>query len=207
MTNRNKAQDERIRKLQELLSGQGTTQSTVKTRRCELGLSQRGLARRSGVSQPTISRIESGEELLTTYASQKLSIALKMDRQELGLAENLSLMRRLATEGQLKPEAAVRVALQLLETQPASEAGRRMSDAALAALTDIAEAAAKAPGGGSVALKTHDKRGRRIDDSLPVKKRNGSANVTPGRDHHGRRIKKPNQPMKGKADFGAGGAE
>jgi hypothetical protein len=49
-------------------------------------------------------------------------------------------MRRLATKGKLEPEAAVRVALQLLETQPASESGRRVSDAALAALTDIAEA-------------------------------------------------------------------
>ncbi len=68
-------------------------------------------------------------------------MALQIGRDDLVLEESLSLMKRLAVKGRLPSEAAVDVALHLLETQPASEAGRRVNDAALAALVEIAEAA------------------------------------------------------------------
>ncbi len=134
--------DGRLERLRALLSGAEIPQSAIKARREELELSQRGLARVSGVSQPMISRIESGEQFLTNAAAQKLGAVLKMGRHELGLAEHLSLMRRLAVKSELDdPKAAVDIALHLLQTQPESEAGRRVSDAAVEALVDIAEAA------------------------------------------------------------------
>lgn len=128
--------------LRSRLAGEVPT-SAVKARREELGMSQHDLARASGVSQPVISRIEAGGRLPTNAQAGKLGVALKMGRDDLGLEESLSLMRRLAVKGKLPSEAAVDVALHLLETQPTSEAGRRLNDAALAALVEIAETAAR----------------------------------------------------------------
>jgi transcriptional regulator with XRE-family HTH domain len=68
--------------------------SAVKARREELGLSQHGLARASDVSQPVISRVEAGEQMLTREAQRKVAVALKMDEHDPGLKESLAFMRR-----------------------------------------------------------------------------------------------------------------
>ncbi len=155
--------DGRLEKLRALLSEGKVPESALKVRREVLKMSQRSLAQLSGVSQSVISRVESGDKLLTDAAAQKLAAALKMDRQELGLAETLSWMRSLAVKGELEPKATADIALHLLQTQPESEAGRRVNDVAITALADIAEAAAETYGGSVAVTKTRDRQGRRGD--------------------------------------------
>lgn len=188
MLDQYKERDGRLKRLRASPSGEKIPESAIKARREELGMSQHELARASGLSQPVISRIEAGTQLLMAAASQKLGAALKRKPHDLGLAENLSLMRRLAVKGRLDSKAAVSIALHLLQTQPESEAGRRVNDAAIAAMADIAEAAAENYVGGKVALKIRDERGRQIDDPLSLKKRRDEP-LGSRRDVRGRRVK------------------
>lgn len=172
--------------------------SAVKARREELGFSQHGLARVSGVSQPVISRVETGERLLTSDVARRLSVALKMSEHDLGLNENLSLMKRFATKGKLPPEAAVGVALRLLETQPDSEAGRHVQDAVLEALVEIAKAASATWTGvatkGSQKGAARDHHGRVIDKKYSPKGQGEPEG--PRRDASGKRLNKKYDPRR-----------
>lgn len=116
-------------------------ESSVKVLRENIGMSQRSLARASGVSQTVISRIESGDASLTRKAAGNLAAALKTDRHDLTVAENLSLLARLAVRGKLSREVAAGVAMHLIENEHDSEAGRCLANAALEELVTIVEAA------------------------------------------------------------------
>jgi transcriptional regulator with XRE-family HTH domain len=143
------------------------SESAIKRLREERGLSQHGLGRVSGVSQAVISRIESGDAPLSGDVAGKLAAALKVDRGELALAEGLAQMAKLAVKGQLRPEVPAGVALRLIESDPPSEAARRLGDAALEALVEIAETASANWSG--MATKSderwakRDLSGRRLD--------------------------------------------
>lgn len=116
-------------------------ESAVKALRENLGMSQRSLARASGMSQTVISRIESGDVLLTRKTAGNLAAALKTDRPDLTVAENLSLMGRLAVRGKLSRKVAAGVAVHLIDNEHDSEAGHRLTNAALEELVKITEAA------------------------------------------------------------------
>lgn len=183
--------------LRYVLAGPEPT-SVVKARREKLGISQRELARVSGVSQSVISRLEAGDQLPTNAQTGKLGVALKMGEHDLGLNESLAFAKRLAVKGKLPPEAAARVALHLLETQPTSEAGQRVHDAVLEGLLDIAKAASSNWSGVVIKAKTdRDVLARRLDRLYAGEKAQaevalkGGSEDRPDRDGLGRRRKKP----------------
>src|SRR5215218_1927622 len=68
---------------------------------------------------------------LTRQVAGKLAVALKTDRHDLAVAENVSYMSRLAVGGKLSRKVAAGVAAHLIENEPDSEAGRRLTEAAL----------------------------------------------------------------------------
>ena len=97
--------EELLEKLRSMLVAGEVPTSALKTRREELGVSQHELARRTGVSQAVISRIEAGEQLPTNAQIEKLGTALEVGEQDLGLAETMIMMSRLAAKGKLPPKA------------------------------------------------------------------------------------------------------
>jgi transcriptional regulator with XRE-family HTH domain len=156
----NGKREELLDKLRSMLAAGEVPVSALKTRRKEFGISQHELARLSGVSQAVISRIEAGGQLPTNAQTEKLGEALKVGSQDLGLAETMTLMGRLAAKGKLPPEAAADFAAYLMTTQPDSEAARRVDAAVLGALVDITETASEARDGAAVAMKSQAKAGR-----------------------------------------------
>ncbi len=118
--------EELLEKLRSTLVAGEVPTSALKTRREELRISQHELARMSSVSQSVISRIEAGNRLPTDAQIEKLGVALKVGEQDLGLAEIMTMMGRLAAKGELPPEATADFAARLMARQPDSDAAQRL---------------------------------------------------------------------------------
>ena len=196
--------EELLEKLRSTLAAGVVPASALKSRREELGISQHELARISSVSQSVISRIEAGDRLPTGAQTEKLAVALNVGRQDLGLAETMTTMGRLAAKGDLPPEAAADLAARLMLIQPDSEAARRLDVAVMGTLVDIAETARAARGGAAVGMKSQakagrDARGLRIDKPHGIPNQRPTADDRDGagrrrRDAQGRVIKSSRSP-------------
>lgn len=71
--------DQKVRHEYDALKPKYAFIQAIITRRNELSLSQRQLARLSGILQPAICRLESGDENITVETLFKITNALKLD--------------------------------------------------------------------------------------------------------------------------------
>jgi len=71
----------------------------VSSRRAILGLSQRDLARRSGVAQPLIAAIETGRRRATTQTATALDAALRLRPSQALAARRQEVLRRIEARG------------------------------------------------------------------------------------------------------------
>lgn len=137
--------DGRLKDLLRFLGRTNVPTSALKARRKAAGFTQAGLAGRSGFSQPTLHRIEAGTAELTPEGARRLDGALGRGPGDLPLeqAEMLSSLKRRALAGELSPERMEKAALLMASNEPDDERMRPAVDAAVAAMLDVAETAAK----------------------------------------------------------------
>ena len=194
----NKEREARFEELLALIGGAGSPvpTSALRARREARGLSQHRLARVSGVSQPTISRVEAGTAELPADAAVRLDAALKTDvaggEVPLYALEILTGLKRQALEGKLSPHKMLHAATLMAETEVTGEGMRPVIDAAVGAMLDVAVTAAEI-WEGEAALKTRDRQGRKICKRFGGSKREDGIEGSQ-RDARGFRLNKPYGP-------------
>jgi hypothetical protein len=147
------------------------------------------------VRQPVISRIEAGERTLTPETAARLSVALKVDRDELVVREGLARLAKMADAGHLPSHIPSSLLLYLLEAQPTSAKGRRLADEVLPALVEISAKARRDERAAALKSRGRDAHGRRRKGEETEAATKGEEG--PRRDRSGRRRDKPHAPRRG----------
>lgn len=114
--------------------------SALKNLREDAGLTQSALARRSGVIQEQVNRIEAHKRGMSQQTAAKLAPALGVSAAELVLGHTISSLKARAVAGRLSPSAMMEAIQSLDEALPDNEVGEELMQALMQVLSDAVAA-------------------------------------------------------------------
>lgn len=135
-TTNEQKQQELLRMMESASAQQQVPLSALKAHRESASMNQSELARRSGVVQEQVNRMESHKRPMSAESAARLAPALGVDAGDLMLGHHISALKAKALSGRLSPTAMLDAITSLDEALPESEVGEQLMGALMQVLSD-----------------------------------------------------------------------